>query len=175
MAHQETDSLQEMGETGAKALYQLFLEHPHEQSMGYFSHAVHALSLSFWTAVASLSLVIHAVIPGCFRTRGTSIIKKLAHDIEEAELKLMAKELASMAAEIEVYNEDVRVLYPSPPVTPIPVETEDEDESEDEEEEMKVDESQLDAARALLVLSGSNGYNHVGHFGDESESRKKDD
>ena len=85
--------LHELGETAALALYTTFLEHPHEQNMGYFAHAGRALALSLRSGLASFAFAVHALLPGCFRTRGSSTIKMLAARICEDEARLMARNI----------------------------------------------------------------------------------
>ena len=70
-----------------KIIFNLFIEHPSSVNMSYFQHFGRSISLGYRTGIATIVLVIHAIIPKFFQHTGSSIIKKLYKEEFENEKK----------------------------------------------------------------------------------------
>lgn len=66
-------------------LHTFFLEHPMSVKMTYLQHFYRAISLGFQTGMATCALFVHGIVPKFFPHTGSSIIKKLYHEIETFE------------------------------------------------------------------------------------------
>lgn len=58
-------------------VFKFFIEHPSSYNMTYLQHFRRALSMASKTGIATIVLLIHALIPKFFPHTGSSIIKKL--------------------------------------------------------------------------------------------------
>ena len=66
-------------------VFKFFIEHPSSFNMTYFQHFHRALSIASKTGIATVVLIIHAIIPKFFQHTGSSIIKKLYKEEFEKE------------------------------------------------------------------------------------------
>ncbi len=60
--------------------YNLFLKHPQEKGLTYFSHMKHALQNAIYLVMAVIVLVIHSVFPRCFESTGSTLVKRVYHN-----------------------------------------------------------------------------------------------
>ena len=59
-------------------LYDIFLRHPNENGMGYFRHFFKTMKMSCQMGVATIALIIHAILPKYFETFGETTIERLS-------------------------------------------------------------------------------------------------
>ena len=62
----------------AAFLYDIFLRHPNENRMGYFRHFFKTMKMSCQMGVATIALIIHAILPKYFETFGETTIERLS-------------------------------------------------------------------------------------------------
>jgi len=67
-----------MKEVVVSFLYDIFMRHPNENKITYFTHFKETMSMSIEMGLATIALLIHAILPKYFETTGHDTIERLS-------------------------------------------------------------------------------------------------